>query len=358
MLKPISITPLIFLILFTYCKSPQTSEINGVKEILNRKDFVEKVDLKGRKEALGLVLSPVEIFFHDSLLFISKAGQAMNVDVFNCKSDCFKIGSIVPFGAGPEEMLSVARIEFSDDSTFWAHDVVTAQMKKFKLIIEKDSIFAQNISQIHFGGPIIEATPMNGDTFVTTTQNITPPSRFYVFDAEGNRIGTPGEYPTYQRDIPATVAVEVYSGQLICNSSLGRCIFAYEYLDLIDIYDHEFNLIHRIHGPDGFLPEFEMADRGGALVMKRLYEKTKMAYQAIASVEDEIFILYGDGRVKYNGKEEEGIHHRTIISIDWNGKPHKMYGLDHSVADIVVDVRNKRILGLDRMESNVYSFSF
>ena len=131
---------------------------------------------------------------------------------------------------------------------------------------------------------------------------------------------------------------------------------AYEYTDLIEIYDSQLNLLKRIQGPDNFLPIFKLKDRGGAQVMQRLYNKTRLAYQGIETDGKHLYLLYGGGKTVAPEDGEDAIHHNQLIVMDWEGEVLELINLDHAVSNIAIDARNSVIYGLDRITSEVYAF--
>jgi hypothetical protein len=279
--------------------------------------------------------------------------------VFNSKDNFKKLGEIIFYGSGPDEMLSVADIDFVGPNEFWAHDIVSSNMKKFDLNVFIDSITATMTDFVTFGAPILTTSFIDNNRFFTTTQDINPPSRFHAFDLNGEKLGLySSSYPDYGQELPITVKVDVFWAWPTVHPDREKFLIAYEYLDLLEIYDKDLTLQKRIHGPHQFLPDFDIRERGGYPFMQRIYERTKYAYVSLCSDENMIFLLYGEGRTRSKGEGEEAIHYNHIVSIDWEGNPLGYYELDHGVTSIAVDWKEKVIFGLDRIESEVYAFKF
>ncbi|RZS98411.1 BF3164 family lipoprotein [Cecembia calidifontis] len=314
--------------------------------------------LKAMRMDLGLLLSPVQIFFYDSLLFVSAANQPFNVKVFDTNKDNELIGEIFENGMGPSETLSVFNLIFLDDGTVWVHDVVSTLMKRFLFDIKGDAILVEEIESLAFMNPILSSVYLRNDQFYTTTQAIVPLSRFLVYSREGDEISGVGNYPDYGIEMPPMVAVDVFSGQLISNPQKDKMVLAYEYTDLIELYDEKANLLKRIHGPHQFVPDFDIGDRSGTPYMKRVFNKTQHAYKSLAASEELIFLLYANGKTVKPGEGEASIHHNKVLAIDWEGNPLAFYELDHAVTSIAVDWEKRIIYGLDRIESEVYAFHF
>lgn len=333
--------------------------MDGVKESFTLEDLGQAIPLKSKKLDLGIVLGPVNLFTHDSLLFISSTGRDVNLGVYNKNQEYKQLNDIIIAGQGPDEMLSVYRMFFEKDGSFWAHDIVAMNMKKFDLTLNQDTAYATMKEMVTFEVPsVTEAVPLSNGTIPTTTHDINPLKRFYVYDFNGKKIGTPSDYPTYERKIPNTATVEVYSGHMVAHPEGNKFIMAYDYTDLIEIYDQSSVLQKRVQGPHLFKPDFELRQRGEYYFMRRLLGRTRQAYIKAVANSEHVMLLYANGRPRLEGEGEAGIHHNHIVMIDWNGKPVKMYELDHAVSDFAVDWENSVIYGLDRIESEVYAFSF
>lgn len=339
------------------CSPDAKSGFADVHRTFTIKSFKDRKSLKSSKLELGTVLAPLFIFFHDSLLFVVADGLDKNVTVYNAAKNHSPLGSLLPRGTEPEEMLSVSRMDFNSDGTFWAHDLVAGRMKEFKLVMDKDTVYAISRKSVSFV-PSMNAFFLYPDKIGSTTQDINPLSRFYVYDIEGNRTEEVGEYPSYEREIPATAMVEVFNGWVSVHPDKTKFLLAYEWTDLLEIYNSDFTLVKRIHGPHLFMPEFELKARGSATVMQRKSDLSKFAYQGLTSNNERIFLLYANGKTVPKGAGDEYFHYNTIVAIDWVGNPQTLYELDHKVISICVDWKRRIIYGLDRIESEIYAFSF
>jgi len=353
---------LIFVILISSllikCSQETRSEFQDVHETFTLESFEERKILKGTRIDLGTLLAPIHIYFYDSLLFVATNGLDKNLSIYNSNADFSAVGSIVTNGMGPDDLLSVMRMDFDIDGTFWVHDAVTAKMKKFEIDFKGDSIYAVAQKDVSLKGPVTNAIFLIPDQIGATTQDINPLKRFYLYDIDGARKGEVSEYPNYNREIPATAKVEVFNGRISVHPKKDQFVLVYEYADLIEFYNSRFNLTKRIHGPHVFVPEFELKDRGNHPAMKLRYDKTRFAYQDVVSNSEEIFLLYANGRTVSKEDGDEAFHYDTIVVVDWEGNPLSLFSLDHTVISICVDWNKRVIYGLNRIESEVYAFSF
>jgi hypothetical protein len=332
---------------------------NGVHEKFGRNSIQEHKMLQGTRLDVGTLLSPIQLFFHDSLLFVTTQGLSQNVLVFNQNNGYKQMGSIISTGSGPDELISVTRMDFNADHSFWAHDIVTGQLKRFRLRVQRDTIFTDTEFSIALKFPSMNMFYLKNGIIGSTPPEIMPLKRFYVYDSLGNRIKEEGNYPDYDREIPPTAMVEVYNGWVGVHPSKSKFVLAYEFADLIEFYDSEFKLLKRVQGPDDFLPEFKLKQRGLHPSMVRKFDLTKFAYQGVVAGEAMIFLLYDNGEtVSKDDDPEEAAHFRTVIGINWDGKPLNLFELDHSVISIAVDWKKRIIYGLNRIESEIYAFPF
>jgi hypothetical protein len=321
--------------------------------------FKDHKVLQGSKLDLGTVLAPLRIFHHDSLLFVTAEGVDKIITIYNQHSNFLHIGNIVQRGMGPDELLSVVRMDFNPDGTFWAHDMVTGRLKKFKLEVISDAINAEVIRSISLKWPVMNAFVLESSKVGTTTHEIIPFKRFHVYDSLGNRITEMGDYPNYEREIPPTAAVDVYNAWVSVHPDKSKFVIVHELTDLIEFYNSEFTLIKRVQGPHNFVPQFELIQRGNSMAMVRKFDLTKFAFQGVVSNDSLIFMLYANGEtVSREDDPEEAAHFKVIIAVDWEGNPLYVFELSNSVISICVDWHRRTIYGLNRIESEVYAFSY
>lgn len=355
----IQITTLIIIILvFTNCTNSSKNKIYDTHSKFELNDFQIKEKLKGNKLELGTVLAPLSLFVNDSLLFVTSVGLETNVAIYNRNNNYKKIGDIIGNGQGPNEMLSMFKMIFDSQGSFWAYDVVSTQLKEFDLILNKDTVYANMKTSINFDELSVNQPIILHDKIVTTTHSIKPFTRFYVYDMDGALIETKAMYPKYDREIPNTAAVDVFNGYTAIHPKGSKFMIAYEYTDLVEFYDSDVELLNRVQGPHNFVPEFGLKERGFHTFMKRELGKTRQAYQAVSSSDEGVMLLYANGKTRFKGEGEEAIHFNHIIFIGWDGQPINYFELDHGVAAFEVDWDNRLIYGLDRITSEIYSFKF
>lgn len=334
--------------------SKQKSSFEKVTISYDYNDFENIQELNGTKLDLGLLLSPIDLYFLDSLLYISSVGNDYNLKVFN-RSNKEK-GQLFYYGPGPSEAMSVAGMSIKNNNSVLIHDLNSNQVKEFEIYASKDSIYSNFINTVTFSKVVYEPFSL-GENFSSTVFNINPLNRFYLFDMKGNFVDGKGDFPNFGIDLPTTLFPEVFNTRAKYNKLKEKIVLAYEFTDLVEIYDKNFNLINRIHGPEKFIPLFDVSDGNGVISMVRKYNYTRWAFSQIETTENLIFLLYS-GKVKKKETLEEDTHYSQIIVLNWEGIPNMLLKLNHPIITFTVDEKEKLIYGLDRLTSEVYSFKY
>lgn len=335
-----------------------SDRFENVDRYFTTADFTQRSTLHGSRLELGTLLAPANIFVHDSLFFVAGIALRNNVSVFKRGKTYTKVGEIIPTGQGPDEMQSVVKMSFDKGEIFWARDLVSGSLKQFALYVRDDSVFTERLRSIFLPMPGFNVFFLQDHRIGVTTPDIQPLKRFYVYDTTGTRLGEFGDYPVLKREIPPTAMVEVYNGWVGVHPDKQKFALCYEFTDLVEFYDSGFNLLTRVHGPHQFFPEFDLKDRGGAPVMVRRYNKTKFAYQHIECTDRFVYMLYDNGETVSKETSHVDDHYSTLVVLDWQGNPCALYQLDHPIITFCVDEQRGILFGLDRNESEVYTFPF
>ena len=344
-------------LLFLY-SCEKKSIFNEIDSTFTLDDFESVEELEGQTIDLGLLLNPVFLFHHDSLLFVCNSGTSNIIHLYNLHNGQ-KAGEIIGNGDGPNELRSVLNLDFMSNGDFYAFDIITQQIKTFHLTAN-DSITVESTASFHPEvPPISEPVILHNNHVAAMTVQLSPLGRFYEFDSSGKFLGEKGNYPSYDREIPLTATADLYRAHsAIRTGKRDRFLLAYRYADLIEIYDDQLNSIKRIQGPHVFLPDFNLKSRGdGNMYFQPSMKKTKLAFSSVDSNEDYILLLYQGGTFKEEGIE--GIHYSYMVLMDWEGNPVKYYKLNRSISTFCVDWSGKIIYGLDQKnEPEVVKFLF
>ena len=118
---------LLFIILFLSCNKNKYNDVHS----FSLKDIPEHTYLKGEIIELDEIFMPVRLFIKDSLLFTINSRHRSFISVFNLH-DMKKIGDFLSFGNGPNEVLHINHIQFTD-SIILVFDPNRKQINKYPI---------------------------------------------------------------------------------------------------------------------------------------------------------------------------------------------------------------------------------
>lgn len=194
-------------------------------------------------------------------------------------------------------------------------------------------------------------TQQMGSRYVGLSLQFDSVRPLYFYDASGKLIGKKGEYcnliPKAVKGLDAYVAM----AKLSVRPDNKRIAIAYENIDLIEIYTSDGVLLKRLHGPDQFLPSFELRNIGGA---KKIGWKDdqRTAYKQIVSDENNFYVLYS-GKLNKRGSYKKCTE---IYKFDWNGTPKERISLDKPVSNFDIEFSKGIIYGLSTSDFEVLKF--
>lgn len=116
-----------------------------------------------------------------------------------------------------------------------------------------------------------------------------------------------------------------------------KILIAYKFMDLIEIYDKNLSLVHRMHGPDHFTPQFEQT--GDGLNIKPL-DNNRYAFDLPIAGNDEFWVHYSG---EYE-KERKPLN--RIFVFNWDGKLKSVYRADEIPAILDIDFVQKEAYGV------------
>lgn len=348
----------IIVIVTSSCRKQKRQYMHNIDDSFVYDSIPHKQELYSKKLDLGIIFSPNMIFIVDSSLVVASSGTDYLLSLFNINDEYSKIGNVIQYGQGPDEALSVVNLYGEGLDEFKVHDGSAGWIKDYSLDQNRDSVWAKSRGLTRFNRMSISYLWLVKNKLISTTTDISPYKRLYIYDSVGNFIEAKGDYPYFDRKVEPTVGVEVFTAKAAVRPSDSSSILAYRYTDLIEFYDNESNLVKRVQGPDLFTPKFEVGLRGGYPIMERKLDLTQEAFIHAVASDKEIFLLYAAGKTRKKGEGDLGIHYRHILVMDWQGKPLKHFELDHSIASFGVDWENQTIYGLDKIESEIYTFKY
>jgi hypothetical protein len=304
-------------------------------------DFGDPICLKGEILSLDTIWKPIRIWTEDSLLVFIESMQDYHVDTYH-KTKGYKIAENISRGMGPNEQLSCWTLQFTSKHV-WAFDMQASTIIAYPkadfltqsyilpektirlkdvfatglIYLPNDSVVASSLADIHH---LLSVYNRDG---IKDTSKIIPYPEIYSLALSGS------------------VAKRIFENRIYYNEKNNRIVLFYVYTDLIDIYDTNFNLLARIHGPDQFIPELSVSQIEGIQHIHMQKDKTKFAYLSGYLTSNEIWALYY-GIVPEQGKELQN----RIFVYDYNGRPLRRYQLEYPVSTFCIDDDNHIIYGL------------
>lgn len=183
--------------------------------------------------------------------------------------------------------------------------------------------------------------------------------RFSEFDSTGHFVRSFGEYPHYSglNVTEDRLLCELFDGKWTMDDSTGRLVFACLKTDLISIYDSTGQVIKRLHGPAGRLPEFNVrvSGRNGSLeTVGGVVDKTIFSYRDIQNIGHRIWALYQPELFNPKAKPTEA----SIYVFDWEGNPITRYELDTPIYKFDVDPAHHTIYGIKAETDEIITFNY
>ncbi|MBP5367024.1 MAG: hypothetical protein J6Z01_01095 [Bacteroidales bacterium] len=307
-------------------------------------DFGDIFELKGEIFELDSVWKPERIFSIDSLLILTDRTCDNIVQIFN-KSNRHLVGQNLPYGIGPNEKLSCWSIQFSDNKVY-TFDLQMGDLSEF----DKYAFFSKR------GVGYKTAISIPGATDILALNNgkyaafhfEDDDSMLSLYDSSGKRENIQVDFPQINLGQMLTnfQKRKFYETRLYYNSKNDKVFVTYLCTDLFDIYDSNLKLLHRIYGPDHFIPNLK--------INSMTIGPTKdTKYSSVCSCLTDNYIW-----VLYNGTND--INHTDIVLVfDYQGNPIRMYHLDTPIHGIAVDEKEKAIYCIgEKPELCVMKFSY
>lgn len=341
-------------LMFAACQSGQSLENDFVSvdirpdDCFTEQSFGEAITLQAELFNDSIIHNPRSLSLIDNKLFsIDVSTQTDTLVRYYSLPDRRYAGYIFLRGQGPTEVLSPSSVQASADSaSFWTYDTAkrtfigctlealeqqsTSNIENHKHISLTDSVFRG-----------IEDVFWIGNTHLLISDLYHYEERFFTIDTCTWSI-KPVHNPTlhFKDTYTDNVKADIFSTRKCVTPDHNRLILAGRYLDLIEIYDRDGQLIRTMKGPE---ESFEFAfdegrSRQNDVMIKS--RKTRRAYLAVKATNDKVYALY-------SGKTKEDKEHysygRKLYVFSREGKPLERYLLDTPVIDFVVDEANGTI---------------
>ncbi len=312
--------------------------------VVSYNDFGDLIELKSEIFELDSVWKPERIYSVDSLLILTDRTCANIVQIFNKKSRHL-VGQNLPYGVGPNEKLSCWSMQFSD-SRVYTFDLQVGDLSEFDKhdFLSKSSIGFSTVISIPGATNILALN--NGKYAASHFED--DDSMLSLYDSTGKRENTHVDFPQMNLGQMLTnfQIRKFYETRLYYNFKNDKVFVTYGLTDLFDIYDSNLKLLHRIYGPDHFIPNLKI---NPMTIGPTKDTKFSSVYSCLT--DNYIWVLY-------NGTHD--INHTDIVLVfDYQGNPIRIYHLDTLIHGIAVDEKEKAIYGIgENPELCVMKFSY
>ena len=314
-------------------------------------DF-EKVELTGRVLSFDEdVMKPYHLVVRDSFLLTLNQNTDKICHIFNLNTNR-KVGERIMMGQGPDDMIHPFFIGADEDLMFYApmtSSVFRYSLDEFVGEVKPRSLSKKKLSEAYFFGEL----SLLGDKWVGVSGR--PDAPCYVFDSEGNKVRTLGDYPIGPEDYSELEKVDAYNGILATNRK-DRVAVCRMFTDLIDFYDDEGHLLKRLHGPEQFYTRFIEFNDGMVVGSRADGKYYRDAFYSPFGTETHLFVLFNG---KFVNKPGHNLLAEDILVFDWEGNPVCRYSLDKGVSRIAVDTNRRKIYGIsDAPEYHLGEFHY
>ena len=337
-------------VLSLLCSCGMNNDLKNVT-VVSQSDF-EYQELQGENFELDSVWKPIRIFSHDSVLFLVDNLGDYFVSSYNLNDKRF-LSNNVPSGTGPNESTVCWDLKVVNNKVYMSDPQLSViRVYDYNDFITQSAISPKN-NLFFEHSPIRFSITNNNEFAVLDLTDFS--SLITVCDSTGRRLDKTIPFPTGESGesiFGGTQRKYQFRNKIDYNSDNDRLIVYYDYSDLLDIYDGNFNLLKRVFGPYCFFPEII-----GGESDCRLTPDSRYSYETGCLSSKYIYLLY-NGLTDIEDDESEE-YYTKILSFDYAGNPHKIYTLDIPVFFITVCEETHTIYGLaDNPERCVVKFNY
>ncbi len=300
--------------------------------------------------------------FHNGLLYLSELTDADSLVTIVNPDNAEIIGYLIKKGEGPNEL------SFADEFSVhggrfhvfdpYRYDVYSVPARPGESIMwPSDDLQRVSVKEI-FTDNVVAV----GDRVFVNYYAAEETARFAEVSRTGKVLGFIGDLPPHPDS--STIDKRIYNMMYTVNPAVppanDKFALAYEYQDLIEIYNKDAELLHRVAGPDFFYPEFVLKQSGSGYKATPIRGKTRKGYGKINATNDEIWALYS-GEILYplEGDAEGSYGNDLIIVFDWAGNFLRAYRLNVPIYHFCIDANGKVIYAItEENDTHIVKFRY
>lgn len=328
------------MLLFTFISCNTEMKYEGVKTF-EWNDFQNTQELKSRIFLNDtIVFRPKDVQVCENyLITIDYGGERGLCQIYDLRTKA-KIGERISKGNGPLEMLTPRFVKCqSGKIAIW--DAQSSIIHKYdvKQFIESESPIPSEVIQLKKNAFVNVGFVNEG----IIGQLYDKQYQLCQYDTLGKPLATFAEFPRLKsNDYNDIVKRDAYYMNFTSDekSTIAIC---YCMTDLIDLYDLDFNLKKRLHGPDYFFAHFKRIESNQIESSSPIADKCRDAFFVPKSYNDYFTVMY-NGR--FLSEEGHNSSSDKILSFTWEGKPLDCYHLDKKIVSYDFDEKNKKIYAI------------
>ncbi|MEG0889888.1 MULTISPECIES: BF3164 family lipoprotein [Bacteroides] len=350
-----------FFLILTSCWNTTSNsliEIDDIDYSFTDKEFANVKEIRSTLLNDSMVHRPVRIALHDSVLFSVDAAYSDGfiVRVFSADNGAYQ-GSLFHRGNGPNEVLSVDDITFSNDY-FWAYDITSQKWigNDFGDIFNKKANTDKRVVDFKSLSYMGVNDPQWIQKGFVANNLFQYKERFSFYTSKGkiiNSVFNPKFH--FKESFPPAVLSDIFSTHLTVTPDQKKMILVGRYLDVIEIYNTDGQLIKLLKGPKenlDFKFDEEKSMQNSVLIKS---PESSRAYLKVRATQERIYALY-------SGKEKRDKEHysysKNLYVFSMEGEPIVKYSLDVPIIDFVVDEARHKIFAVaGSPESELVSFA-
>ena len=319
----------------------------GLEDIPVQKELVGNV-----LEFDSLIMRPRDIFVSDSLLVVIETGVGELFHVYNLNSKKYVTSHIVR-GNGPDDMLSPRFVKGKNDG-IGVCDMNTSKVYEYGL-----ADFVSAMKPVPTYNTKLESAPFIGvaevDGQYISGMYGENGKLFSVFDKNGKKVNEIVDFPSSNISYTDAEKRDAYYANIVGNGK-DRIAVCYSMTDLIDIYNVNGELLHRIHGPEQFFARFNEVRDGEVITSAPEKNVNRDAYFSPCSDGEKLFVLY-DG--DYVDSPDNDGSCSYLMAFSWDGEPEAQYHLSDPIIACTIDHVHKKVYGISMIpEFHVVEYSF
>lgn len=332
--------------------SQQEKSIYDKAYVFNTKNFVETISLEGTTLKLNNeVMRPIDIQVYDTLLITIELSSDKLLHIYNLQNG-EKIGERVNRGQGPNDMIVPHFMENNGNSiqildmgksTIYQYDI-----KEF--INNPNPIASKKISLEKQA--FINAQQID-NSFICYSYDLN--KQLYVYNMNGKKINEIAELPSSSIEYTDVEKRDAFYMNFTSNNK-DKIVICYCMTDLIEIYNSNGTLQHRLHGPEQFIAHFKENHANGTVTSSPKKNVNRDAYFTPRNAGNSFFVLFDGTYVDDTNKE---MSCKQLFSFSWNGKPEKIFNLNIPLITYAVDNTKRKIYGIsDKPDFHIVVYNY